>query len=270
MALWLRKCTAATGRPKASGSNPSTRAGSTSSHRQIFVKFARSGIWPFSTLDRVAGDRPISRAVARIPTFPRFRATIWPSDLSDGSSVMLFRLFPKWLTRETDGFKIEPSHGWHTLRIPGPAGKSETRQTSKPREEGIAMNDKDDAAHVADSGTDTPTGDGSVTEGPGHLTMRIDRKKYRVPPELLERGTLTGRQIRRLVQPGIGRDRDLYEVVPGGSDVKIGYEDRVRIRNHMRFFSAPAVINPGSVCDRATARLWATGSEKEGRRRAPW
>ena len=40
-------------------------------------------------------------------------------------------------------------------------------------------------------------------------------------------------------------DRDLFEVVPGGSDKKIGDHDVVEIRNGLRFFTAPAQINPG-------------------------
>ena len=67
-----------------------------------------------------------------------------------------------------------------------------------------------------------------------------------MPPELLRDGRLTGQQIRRLADPNIGPDRDLFEVVPGGSDRKIENQEEVLIRNHMRFFSAPAVINPGS------------------------
>ena len=99
---------------------------------------------------------------------------------------------------------------------------------------------------ISDSGTKAPTGGDTPTDRPRHLAIRIDRKECRVPPGLLDRGALTGRRIRRLADPDIGPDRDLFEVGPGGSDRKIGNDERVRIRNHMRFFSAPAVINPGS------------------------
>ena len=78
------------------------------------------------------------------------------------------------------------------------------------------------------------------------LVIRIDRREYPVPPELLEDGRLTGFQIRRLADPDIGPDRDLFEVVPGGSDRKIADAQEVPIRDRMRFFSAPSVINPGS------------------------
>ena len=80
---------------------------------------------------------------------------------------------------------------------------------------------------------------------PGGLTIRIDRKEYRVSRNLLKDGKMTGAQIRRLADPDIGEDRDLFEVVPGGSDRKIGSDDEVVIRNGLRFFSAPAQINPG-------------------------
>lgn len=78
------------------------------------------------------------------------------------------------------------------------------------------------------------------------LVIRIDRREYAVPPELLEDGRLTGLQIRRLADPDIGPDRDLFEVVPGGSDRRIADAQEVPIRNRMRFFSAPSVINPGA------------------------
>ena len=115
---------------------------------------------------------------------------------------------------------------------------------------------------ISDGGTKDPTGGETPHGRPEHLTIRIDRKEYPVSPGLLDRGHLTGRQIRRLADPDIGPDRDLFQVVPGGSDRKIGNDKRVRIRNHMRFFSAPAVINPGSERDGATA------PRREGRRHA--
>ena len=80
---------------------------------------------------------------------------------------------------------------------------------------------------------------------PRDIIIRIDRKEYRVSRNLLGNGKMTGVQIRRLADPDIGEDRDLFEVVPGGSDRKIGDDDEVVIRNGLRFFSAPAQINPG-------------------------
>ena len=135
------------------------------------------------------------------------------------------------------------------------------------------MNDTDDRRGLEDTQDvpskrlKPPTDGGRRPDRPEHLTIRIDRKEYRVPPELLHRGELTGEQIRRLADPNIGPDRDLFEVVPGRSDRKIGdkkgEKKRVLIRNHMRFFSAPAVINPGSECD----QLWGADRPTSGRRR---
>ncbi len=71
--------------------------------------------------------------------------------------------------------------------------------------------------------------------------IQIDRKIYKVHLK-----HMTGLQLRALPSPPIGSDRDLFEVVPGGTDRKIGDEEVVEIRNGLRFFSAPAQINPGA------------------------
>lgn len=123
----------------------------------------------------------------------------------------------------------------------------------------------EDTHDVPNRGTEHPNDGRTIPDRPQHLTIRIDRKEYRVPPELLRRGKLTGRQIRRLADPDIGPDRDLFEVVPGGSDLKISDERGVLIRNHMRFFSAPAVINPGSECGQVATRR--VGAGRRGGRR---
>jgi hypothetical protein len=70
--------------------------------------------------------------------------------------------------------------------------------------------------------------------------IRIDRTEYKV-----HQHKMTGAELRRRPEPPIGPDRDLFEVVPGGSDKKIGDHDVVEIRNGLRFFTAPAQINPG-------------------------
>jgi len=56
---------------------------------------------------------------------------------------------------------------------------------------------------------------------------------------------LTGAELRRLPDPDIGPERDLFEVVPAGSDLKIEPGNNVTMRNGLRFFTAPAQINPG-------------------------
>ena len=74
------------------------------------------------------------------------------------------------------------------------------------------------------------------------FTIKIDRIEY----EVHER-KLTGLQLRNLPKPPIGSDRDLFEVVPGGSDRKIADDLEVRMRDGLRFFTAPAQINPGAA-----------------------
>ncbi len=70
--------------------------------------------------------------------------------------------------------------------------------------------------------------------------IQIDRHHYTVTLQIM-----TGEQIRNVPSPPIGPDRDLFEVVPGGTDFKIGNDQKVEIRDGLRFFSAPAHINPG-------------------------
>jgi hypothetical protein len=74
------------------------------------------------------------------------------------------------------------------------------------------------------------------------FTIKIDRTEYRVHER-----KLTGSQLRQLPIPPIGPDRDLFEVVPGGSDLKIADGEEVKMRDGLRFFTAPAQINPGTV-----------------------
>lgn len=71
--------------------------------------------------------------------------------------------------------------------------------------------------------------------------IQIDRVHYKVHQE-----RMTGLELRHVPPTPIGPDRDLFEVVPGGSDRKISDETVVEIRNGLRFFTAPAQINPGA------------------------
>jgi hypothetical protein len=86
-----------------------------------------------------------------------------------------------------------------------------------------------------------------VHEDPGSkkkahsIKIQIDRVHYDV-----ENSEMTGAQIRQVAVPPIGPDRDLFEVVPGASDLKIGDATLVQLHNGMRFFTAPGQINPGS------------------------
>lgn len=90
-------------------------------------------------------------------------------------------------------------------------------------------------------GSENRPADGS--ELPGEVRIKIDRDDRIVPPDLLKGGTLTGSEIRRVGE--VGQDRDLFEVVPGGSDRKIENNEAVETRDGMRFFTAPQRINPG-------------------------
>jgi hypothetical protein len=76
--------------------------------------------------------------------------------------------------------------------------------------------------------------------GKHRFQIQIDRVHYTV-----EQDSLTGAQLRSLVTPPIGPERDLFEVVPGGTDRKIEDAEIVSMRNGLRFFTAPSHINPG-------------------------
>lgn len=101
-----------------------------------------------------------------------------------------------------------------------------------------------DTVHNHDGGgQDQGGGQGHGGHGPPEkkvFHIRIDRAEFTV-----EESELTGAQIRQLPSPPIGPDRDLFEVVPGASDKKIADTDVVAIRDGLRFFTAPAQINPG-------------------------
>lgn len=75
------------------------------------------------------------------------------------------------------------------------------------------------------------------------IRIQIDRVHYEVSAL-----TMTGIQLRSVPPPPhgpIGADRDLFLVVPGGTDEKIADDQPVNLHNGMRFFTAPAQINPG-------------------------
>lgn len=71
--------------------------------------------------------------------------------------------------------------------------------------------------------------------------IQIDRNHYTVT-----QSQMTGAELRRVPDPPVGSDRDLFEVVPGGTDRKIADSDVVQIHNGQRFFTAPTQINPGA------------------------
>jgi len=72
------------------------------------------------------------------------------------------------------------------------------------------------------------------------FNIQIDRVHYKV-----KQAVMTGLELRYVPPTPIGPDRDLFEVVPGGTDHKIADDEKVEIRDGKRFFTAPAQINPG-------------------------
>lgn len=82
---------------------------------------------------------------------------------------------------------------------------------------------------------------------PGKVPILIDGQK--VHPE---RGSLSGSELRLLVSPPVGSDRDLWLDEEGSLDTLVEDEDMVELRPQMRFFTVPRVINPGSDPHAAT------------------
>ncbi len=76
--------------------------------------------------------------------------------------------------------------------------------------------------------------------GPQQFQIQIDRVHFTVTQP-----QMTGAQLRAVPPTPIGADRDIFEVVPGGPDRKIGDSTLVEMKNGLRFFTAPAQINPG-------------------------
>lgn len=75
---------------------------------------------------------------------------------------------------------------------------------------------------------------------PERFQIQIDRVHFEV-----DQSEMTGTELRQVPPQPIAADRDLFEVVPGHSDVKIEDATVVELKNGKRFFTAPATINPG-------------------------
>lgn len=103
-----------------------------------------------------------------------------------------------------------------------------------------------DDKHDDERGNGNGPGNGGPGHGGGHgnddrtITIKIDRETYKV-----DKKHMTGRELRLLPRPPVGPERDLFQVVPGGSDKKIEDSETVELNDGMRFFTAPAQINPG-------------------------
>ncbi|MCY4653457.1 MAG: multiubiquitin domain-containing protein [Dehalococcoidia bacterium] len=90
---------------------------------------------------------------------------------------------------------------------------------------------------------DDPELDGSGIEKPDTgktFEIQIDRTMY-----TLTENRLTGADLRRVPDPPIPPERDLFEIIPGHPDRKVEVDDRIVIRDGLRFFTAPNTINPG-------------------------
>ena len=72
------------------------------------------------------------------------------------------------------------------------------------------------------------------------FTIQIDRVQYE-----LSENRLTGADLRNLPPTPIPPERDLFEIIPGHPDRKVEDDDRILIRDGLRFFTAPNTINPG-------------------------
>ncbi|MFJ9806598.1 multiubiquitin domain-containing protein [Streptomyces wuyuanensis] len=75
---------------------------------------------------------------------------------------------------------------------------------------------------------------------PQPVTIFIDRHRYEVT-----RKRMTGQEIRALPTPPVPDDRDLWLDVVDQHDRKIAADELIRLRDGMRFFTAPGSINPG-------------------------
>lgn len=78
--------------------------------------------------------------------------------------------------------------------------------------------------------------------GGGVVPILIDGQRVRPP-----RGEITGAELRQLVDPPIGADRDLWLDIDGDLDRKIEDDDIVQLEPQMEFFSVPREINPGGA-----------------------
>jgi hypothetical protein len=75
----------------------------------------------------------------------------------------------------------------------------------------------------------------------GKVPILIDGQKIHAP-----RGSLSGSELRTLINPPIGSDRDLWLDVEGDLDDLVEDAEVVDLRPQMRFFTVPKVINPGA------------------------
>jgi len=88
--------------------------------------------------------------------------------------------------------------------------------------------------------SNTNAGSHPANDPSSRIEIQIDRAHYEV-----HQAQLTGAELRALPSPPIGAERDLYLVVPGGTDDKIDNSEAVEMKNGLRLYTTPALINPG-------------------------
>lgn len=78
---------------------------------------------------------------------------------------------------------------------------------------------------------------------PNTDNIRIDREHFKV-----DKQTLTGAELRALPEPDLGDDVDLYLEGRGGDEDRvIANDEKVKMRDGLRFFTAARNINPGAA-----------------------
>ncbi len=79
-------------------------------------------------------------------------------------------------------------------------------------------------------------------EGPQFIPIKIGTKEYKAP-----KTPMTAEELRKLADPDIGPELDLWLTVPGPKDdelIKDGAS--VDLQPGMHFYTAPRTINPGA------------------------
>jgi hypothetical protein len=85
------------------------------------------------------------------------------------------------------------------------------------------------------------TNENTKDKGEHRISIHIDGHQVFAPKE-----TMTGGELRHLVTPPIGPERDLYLEVPGQrQDRLVGDNEEVQLKSGMHFYSAPKTVNPG-------------------------
>ena len=73
------------------------------------------------------------------------------------------------------------------------------------------------------------------------FNIQIDRMTFQVTET-----RMTGADLRRVPDPPISAERDIFQIIPGHPDRKVENDDRILVSDGLRFFTAPNTINPGS------------------------